>query len=182
MWVPFVGFPRSPLFPPTGDGLSESFCTDRIHRVFAISRNRLECTSDGGLEFPYSYHEPTGPGVRLPISHFSWLKNAVLPSICTLHIHYFIYFQLFCLVRPQIPRVYVIQASDTAYPRLKSSFNTGELERWYTPNLEERAYCAKVVRGQSSRFGFLLMLKTFQRLGYFVTSDHFQSGRTELSP
>lgn len=65
-----------------------------------------------------------------------------------------------------------MQASDTAYPRLKSSFNTGELERWYTPNLEERAYCAKVVRGQSSRFGFLLMLKTFQRLGYFVTSDH----------
>lgn len=29
----------------------------------------------------------------------------------------------------------------------------------------------RVLRGQSTRFGFLLSLKTFQRLGYFVTSD-----------
>ena len=62
-------------------------------------------------------------------------------------------------------------ASDTAYPRLKTSFNAGELERWYSPTPEECEFCTKVVRGQSSRFGFLLTLKTFQRLGYFVTSD-----------
>jgi len=62
-------------------------------------------------------------------------------------------------------------ASDTAYPRLKTSFNAGELERWYSPTPEEHDFCAKAVRGQSTRFGFLLMLKTFQRLGYFVTSD-----------
>ena len=64
-----------------------------------------------------------------------------------------------------------MQASDTAYPRLKTSFNAGELDRWYTPTLEERTFCASVVRGQSTRLGFLLSLKTFQRLGYFVTSD-----------
>lgn len=64
-----------------------------------------------------------------------------------------------------------MQASDTAYPRLKSNFNPGELERWYTPSPEERAFYTTVVRGESTRFGFLLMLKTFQRLGYFVTSD-----------
>lgn len=64
-----------------------------------------------------------------------------------------------------------MQASDTAYPRLKNNFDAGELERWYTPTPDDRAYCATVVRGQSTRFGFLLMLKTFQRLGYFVTSD-----------
>jgi hypothetical protein len=64
-----------------------------------------------------------------------------------------------------------MQASDTAYPRLKTSFNAGELERWYSPTPEERDFCAKVVRGQSTRFGFLLALKTFQRLGYFVTSE-----------
>jgi TnpA family transposase len=64
-----------------------------------------------------------------------------------------------------------MQASDTAYPRFKTSFNAGELERWYTPTPEERAYCAMVVRGPATKFGFLLMLKTFQRLGYFVTSD-----------
>ena len=62
-------------------------------------------------------------------------------------------------------------ASDTAYPRLKTSFNAGELERWYSPTPEEIEFCAKVVRGQSNRFGFLLILKTFQRLGYFVTSN-----------
>ena len=64
-----------------------------------------------------------------------------------------------------------MQASDTAYPRFKSSFTAGELERWYTPTHEERAFCVQVVRGQSNRSGFLLSLKTFQRLGYFVTSD-----------
>jgi hypothetical protein len=64
-----------------------------------------------------------------------------------------------------------MQASDTAYPRFKTSFNAGELERWYTPTLEEYAHCAMAVRGQATRFGFLLTLKTFQRLGYFVTSD-----------
>ena len=64
-----------------------------------------------------------------------------------------------------------MQASDTAYPRLKTSFNADELERWYTPTPEERDYCATVVRGQGTRFGFLLTLKTFQRLGHFVASD-----------
>ncbi len=64
-----------------------------------------------------------------------------------------------------------MQASDTAYPRLKTNFNAGELERWYTPTLEDRALCAQVLRGQTTRLGFLLSLKTFQRLGYFVTSE-----------
>ena len=41
----------------------------------------------------------------------------------------------------------------------------------YTPILEDRALCAQVLRGQTTRLGFLLSLKTFQRLGYFVTSE-----------
>jgi hypothetical protein len=28
--------------------------------------------------------------------------------------------------------IFSMQASDTAYPRLKTNFNAGELERWYT--------------------------------------------------
>ena len=64
-----------------------------------------------------------------------------------------------------------MQASDTAYPRLKTNFSVGELDRWYTPTSEEHTWCALVLRGQSTRIGFLLSLKTFQRLGYFVTSD-----------
>ena len=64
-----------------------------------------------------------------------------------------------------------MQASDTAYPRLKTSFSAGELARWYSPTPEEQAFVVAVVRGQRTRFGFLLALKTFQRLGYFATSD-----------
>jgi len=64
-----------------------------------------------------------------------------------------------------------MQASDTAYPRFKTNFTADELNRWCTPTIDERSLCATVVRGQSTRFGFLLSLKTFQRLGYFVTSD-----------
>ena len=60
--------------------------------------------------------------------------------------------------------------SDTAYPRFKSNFNAGELEKWYTPSLEELAFCDATVRGKSTRLGFLLLLKTFQRLGYFITT------------
>ena len=64
-----------------------------------------------------------------------------------------------------------MQASDTAYPRLKTSLTADELDRWYTPTPEERAYCTVLLRGQSTRLGFFLSLKTFQRLGYFVTSE-----------
>lgn len=64
-----------------------------------------------------------------------------------------------------------MQASDTAYPRLKTSLTADELDRWYIPTPEERAYCTVLLRGQSTRLGFFLSLKTFQRLGYFVTSE-----------
>ena len=59
-------------------------------------------------------------------------------------------------------------ASDTAYPRLKTSFNTGELEWWYSPTPDEREFCTKVVRGQSNRFGFLLTLKTMTIILYRI--------------
>ncbi len=64
-----------------------------------------------------------------------------------------------------------MQPSDTAYPRLKSNFSSTELERWYTPNLEEMALCANMTRIDQTRIGFLILLKTFQRLGYFVASS-----------
>jgi|GEM_PF-587024 hypothetical protein len=64
-----------------------------------------------------------------------------------------------------------MQPSDTAYPRLKSSFNATELERWYTPAPEELVLCSTVTRIGYTRFGFLILLKTFQRLGYFVTTN-----------
>ena len=63
-----------------------------------------------------------------------------------------------------------MQPSDTAYPRFKSRPSPAELERFYTPCENERLFCDSHTRSQATRQGFVLLLKTYQRLGYFVTS------------
>ena len=57
---------------------------------------------------------------------------------------------------------------DTAYPRLRSSHTTAELTELYTPTSEEVARMRHAARGAGPSLGFLVLLKTFQRLGYFV--------------
>ena len=64
-----------------------------------------------------------------------------------------------------------MQPSDTAYPRFKSRPSSAELERFYTPCENERVFCDRHTRSQTTRLGFVLLLKTYQRLGYFVTSE-----------
>lgn len=64
-----------------------------------------------------------------------------------------------------------MQPSDTAYPRFKSCLTPVELERFYTPTEEEQTFCTNVARAPTSRLGFVILLKTFQRLGYFVPSN-----------
>ncbi len=64
-----------------------------------------------------------------------------------------------------------MQPSDTAYPRFKSRPSSAELERFYTPCENERTFCDSHTRSQTTHLGFVLLLKTYQRLGYFVTSD-----------
>ena len=66
----------------------------------------------------------------------------------------------------QTARTTHLQPSDTAYPRFKSRPSPAELERFYTPTQEEQAYGAP-----TTRLGFMLLLKSFQRLGYFVVSS-----------
>ncbi len=63
-----------------------------------------------------------------------------------------------------------LQPSDTAYPRFKSRPSETELERFYTPTENERTFCDAYTRS-ATRLGFVLLLKAYQRLGYFVTSD-----------
>lgn len=63
-----------------------------------------------------------------------------------------------------------MQPSDTAYPRFKSRPSETELERFYTPTENERTFCDAYTRS-ATRLGFVLLLKAYQRLGYFVTSD-----------
>jgi hypothetical protein len=57
---------------------------------------------------------------------------------------------------------------ETAYPRLKSSISIKELKEVYTPSADEIALAATHARGLRSKAGFLIQLKTFQRLGYFL--------------
>ncbi len=64
-----------------------------------------------------------------------------------------------------------MQPSDTAYPRFKSRLSPTELERFYTPTETERAYCDAATRSPNTRLGFMLLLKSYQRLGYFVSSE-----------
>ena len=59
-------------------------------------------------------------------------------------------------------------ASDSAYPRLKANPSATELGEIYTPNIFELVFAAERTRKPALQVGLLLLLKTFQRLGYFV--------------
>ncbi len=57
---------------------------------------------------------------------------------------------------------------ETAYPRLKNHVSARDLAGIYTPNLDELSLAKQVTRGAVAQLGFLILLKVFQRLGYFV--------------
>jgi hypothetical protein len=56
--------------------------------------------------------------------------------------------------------------SDTAYPRLKANPTERELEAIYTSTTEEIQLARQSTKGEVAHVGFLVLLKTFQRLGY----------------
>jgi len=55
----------------------------------------------------------------------------------------------------------------TAYPRFKPVPNPKELNEVYTPTLQEIAFAKGATRSPAYRFKLLVLLKAFQRLGYF---------------
>ena len=55
----------------------------------------------------------------------------------------------------------------TAYPRFKQNPTTKELAELYTPRLEEVEFVQSQVRSKSGLLSLIVMLKSFQRLGYF---------------
>lgn len=57
---------------------------------------------------------------------------------------------------------------ETAYPRIKPNLTAKELDEVYTPTKEEIAFVKKSTKQVTSALGLLIMLKTFQRLGYFI--------------
>jgi hypothetical protein len=62
----------------------------------------------------------------------------------------------------------MLHVSDTAYPRLKVHPTERDLEEFFTPNLAELTFAYKYTRRLGPRVALFVLLKTFQRLGYFV--------------
>lgn len=57
---------------------------------------------------------------------------------------------------------------ETAYPRFKPNLTDQELAEIYTPSLEEQKFVHEHVCGAAAQLSLLILLKTGQRLGYFV--------------
>jgi len=62
----------------------------------------------------------------------------------------------------------MISPTDTAYRLLLTSPSARELMDAYTPGLFELKFAEERTRQAAPRVGLLVLLKTFQRLGYFV--------------
>jgi hypothetical protein len=62
----------------------------------------------------------------------------------------------------------MISPTDTAYPVLTASPTASELVDSYTPNVFELKFAEERTRQAAPRVALLVLLKTFQRLGYFV--------------
>ena len=58
--------------------------------------------------------------------------------------------------------------SRTAYPQFKRYPSNKELHELYTPTVEEIKFVASRTRSKTGRLGLMVMLKSFQRLGYFT--------------
>src|SRR5438874_12161656 len=55
----------------------------------------------------------------------------------------------------------------TAYPRFTRAPSVKELRTIYTPPSTDIAFVATTARGQAQIFGLMILLKVYQRLGYF---------------
>ncbi|MDZ4535197.1 DUF4158 domain-containing protein [Bacillus cereus] len=62
----------------------------------------------------------------------------------------------------------MLTVQETAYPRLKSNPTLKELDKLFAPTLKELDWTATHSRNSFSHLNFLIMLKTFQCLNYFV--------------
>ena len=57
---------------------------------------------------------------------------------------------------------------ETAYPCFRKNTRAKDLVEFYTPTQEELSSADSFIRTKNSKLGFLILLKSFQRLGYFV--------------
>jgi hypothetical protein len=60
---------------------------------------------------------------------------------------------------------------ETAYPRIRSNLSDKELKELYTPSPDDITFIDRSTKSPVAAFGGLILLKTFQRLGYFPSFD-----------
>jgi hypothetical protein len=70
-----------------------------------------------------------------------------------------------------IPNGFMTAIERTAYPRFKSQATVKELTELYTPSASELAFAQTQVKSKRGLLRWLVMLKSFQRLGYFPPSE-----------
>ena len=63
----------------------------------------------------------------------------------------------------------------TAYPRFKRYYTSHELKSIYTPSTEEKLFASEHTNNQRNYFNLLVVLKSFQRLGYFPKIEQIPS-------
>jgi TnpA family transposase len=68
---------------------------------------------------------------------------------------------------------------ETVYPRLNNNVGGRELIGLYTPTEAELELAARASKGEAARLAFLVLLKTFQRLGYFIALRDVPRGIVE---
>jgi hypothetical protein len=67
----------------------------------------------------------------------------------------------------------------TAYPRFKQILSAKDLAEVYTPTPQERLIAHRSTKGRVAEVGFLVLLKTYQRLGRFVPLNEVPSSIIE---
>lgn len=65
----------------------------------------------------------------------------------------------------------MIDIKDTAYPRLKSSYNEKELKNLFKPTEDEIIFCNKNMNSAEFFPCFILLIKSFQCLGYITSLE-----------
>ena len=60
---------------------------------------------------------------------------------------------------------------ETAYPRIRSNLSEPELHTLYTPTPDDLAFIQRTMKSTVAAFGGVVLLKIFQRLGYFPFFD-----------
>ena len=74
--------------------------------------------------------------------------------------------------------MFMSSVHETAYPRFKQNVTDQELDEVYTPSLEELKFVHQHVNSSKEQLALLVLLKTGQRLGYFIPPSDVPSNIT----